>query len=477
MNQHHYRVSLVLLVVLAVALVQVRAGPLLHAQDNHLAPTYTIFATREGLVGHETANGHIIQPNDRFVALPSPDVLCSYQGHEYQVRITYKDRSVVVPVWDVGPWNTNDDYWSPNRHYRDLPVGVPMAQAAHLEGYNGGRDEFGRNILLPNGIDIADGTFLHDLGMRKDDWVQVSFLWLGHDPGPGGATHILPPPTHGQQTVPDLPAPAAPRRPAPAPAPAPTADPHNMTGPPLDSPQVAADAIAIDNSAGEYVAADATWYTANCGLNGEHAWTYSTDDPTESVHHAIWRPALSPGPYEVRAYIPPCGRVDATRTARYRITHNGTVTEVVLDQAAAAGNWVSLGVYEFGVGGAQLIELNNLTNDAERSVRFDAIAWVPAGDAISPESWITDITRQGNGYFVQWNGTDDQSGIASYDVQVRMLPGGGWRDWVRASPARSAWFGPDEGKHFAFRVRARDHFGNAERWPAGAEMDTTQAGM
>ncbi|MEJ7698379.1 MAG: hypothetical protein WKF71_01845 [Pyrinomonadaceae bacterium] len=45
--------------------------------------TYTIFATREGLVGGTTANGHIIKTNDRFVALPSRRALSSNGGTEY----------------------------------------------------------------------------------------------------------------------------------------------------------------------------------------------------------------------------------------------------------------------------------------------------------------------------------------------------------------------------------------------------------
>jgi hypothetical protein len=154
------------------------------AQSRAIAPTYRVFATREGLVGHRTANGHIIQPRDRFVALPSWKALSSKGGNEFQVRVTYEGRSVILPVWDVGPWNTNDDYWSPDRKYSDLPVGMPMAQAARLDGYNGGRDMFGRRIRHPNGIDIADGAFWDDLGMTDSDWVEVTFLWLGADPGP-----------------------------------------------------------------------------------------------------------------------------------------------------------------------------------------------------------------------------------------------------------------------------------------------------
>lgn len=480
---------LTILLVLVLSVAQVRAKPQ-YPQDEGVAPTYTVFATREGLVGHTTANGHVIEPRDRFVALPSWDVLSSYHGQEYQVRITYQGCSVVAPVWDVGPWNTNDDYWSPDRTYGDLPVGVPMAQAAHLEGYHGGLDEQGRTISLPNGIDIADGTFWDDLGMTKSDWVQVSFLWLGSDPGPGNAANVLPPPTRGQQDIPagrpstdwqndwdTVPtAPAAPAAPA---------------SQPLDNPVVEDYAIAVDNSDTAHSTNDAPWYSANCGLNGSHAWTYATDDPAKSENHAIWRPSLTPGHYEVKAYIPPCGEVGATGSARYRITYNGKVTEVSLDQAAAAGTWASLGSYDFGGEGPHLVELSDLTRDSNRSVRFDVVSWVPANaesaeappptptevppDTTPPTVEMVSLTAHMGGFLLKWEGHDDLSGVESYDLQVRKLTGGGWRTWLEETRDTEDWFGPAEGKDFAFRIRARDRAGNVQLWPRDATIDTTQA--
>src|SRR5919206_287005 len=96
------------------------AAPARAKEQPLVAPTYTVFATREGLVGHRTANGHHIISRDRFVALPSWRVLSSKGGSEFQVRVTYRGRSAVLPVWDVGPWNTRDDYWSPQRRYGDI---------------------------------------------------------------------------------------------------------------------------------------------------------------------------------------------------------------------------------------------------------------------------------------------------------------------------------------------------------------------
>ncbi len=145
--------------------------------------TFRIYAHSLGLVGERTANGHVIQPNDFFVTLPCTCALSSRGGHEFQVLVEYRGRSLVLPVWDVGPWNVNDDFWNPPevRRWKGLPQGVPAAQAAYFHGYNGGRDGWGRIVRSPAGMDIADGAFAA-LGMTQSDWVTVTFLWLVDDP-------------------------------------------------------------------------------------------------------------------------------------------------------------------------------------------------------------------------------------------------------------------------------------------------------
>ena len=326
--------------VLLLLLAVLPEAPLRASNEVPVAPTYTVFATREGLVGHRTANGHRIRPRDRFVALPSFSVLSSRGGNEFQVRVTYRDRSVVLPVWDVGPWNTKDDYWSPQRRYGDLPVGKPMAQAAYQDGYNGGRDEFGRRVGLPNGIDIADGAFWDDLGMTQSDWVEVTFLWLGADPMAN-----------------DLPA---------------------------EQPVVEPNARVVDNGGPGYRAfSDDNWYHNGCGLNGHHTWTYGTRNPAESANRATWATDLpGAGFYEVFAYVPACGR-PATQSAHYRIAYDGSSTDVVVDQRAHAGQWASLGTYHINNQTA-LVELSDITHDDSQAVRFDAVKWVPRFDTAPP---------------------------------------------------------------------------------------------
>jgi hypothetical protein len=146
--------------------------------------TYRLFATREGLVGHTTANGHVIKQRDHFVALPSRRMLASKGGNEYRVKVCNGSKCETAPVWDVGPWNTKDDYWNPanvRERFADLPQGKPEAQAAYQNGYNGGKDGSGRKVANPAGIDIADGMFWDGLGMTNNGWVDVTF-----NPGSGG---------------------------------------------------------------------------------------------------------------------------------------------------------------------------------------------------------------------------------------------------------------------------------------------------
>ncbi|MEU6077330.1 hypothetical protein [Micromonospora sp. NPDC047074] len=149
--------------------------------------TYRVYATRIGLVGEVTANGHTIVPRDHFVALPSRRGLAPANTGDYtaQVCTTTGSRCAYAPVWDVGPWNTRDDYWNLSavrENWKDLPRGRPQAQAAYQDGYHGGRDQFGRVVLNPAGIDLADGTFWDGLQLTTNAWVDVAYLWSGTGP-------------------------------------------------------------------------------------------------------------------------------------------------------------------------------------------------------------------------------------------------------------------------------------------------------
>ncbi|SDN74148.1 SH3 domain-containing protein [Lentzea jiangxiensis] len=166
---------------------QVPAGP--SADDITAAAagrSYRVYATREGLVGGTTANGHVIRSRDHFVALPSRRGLAARNSGNYSVQVCASNgRCEWAPVWDVGPWNTKDDYWNPSatrEMWKDLPQGKPQAQAAYENNYNGGKDQFGREVANPAGIDLADGTFWDGLKLTNNAWVTVTYLWTGSGP-------------------------------------------------------------------------------------------------------------------------------------------------------------------------------------------------------------------------------------------------------------------------------------------------------
>jgi len=184
-------------------------------------PTVRLYGTREGLVGRVTANGHRIVEKDHFAALPSRKALNLKEGKEYQVEISYNGKKTTAPIWDVGPWNTKDNYWDATREiFTDLPRFKPQVNAAFFDNHNDGKDQYGRLVLYPAAIDIADGTFMDDLGMKGSDWVDVTFLWLD-----AAAPPLVPMPKvipkNGPIPQPIFAQPSVPAAPTPTPTPTP----------------------------------------------------------------------------------------------------------------------------------------------------------------------------------------------------------------------------------------------------------------
>jgi LysM repeat protein len=113
--------------------------------------------------------------------------MCASKGYQtnkgYSVYLSY-DGATGAEVWESGPWNVEDNYWSssrdpqPRRMFADLAVGMPEAQAAFFNGYNGGVDQYGRKVTAPFGIDLARKVSI-DIGLKpgNNDWITVSYMW------------------------------------------------------------------------------------------------------------------------------------------------------------------------------------------------------------------------------------------------------------------------------------------------------------
>ncbi len=98
----------------------------------------------------------------------------------YRISIRNGGHRIRVPIKEVGPWNMHDNYWDRRRDmWKDLPRGLPEAQAAYYNNYNRGRDEFGRKILNPAGVDLTPRA-ARKLGLRKyqNAWIYVRYPWV-----------------------------------------------------------------------------------------------------------------------------------------------------------------------------------------------------------------------------------------------------------------------------------------------------------
>ncbi|QIN79181.1 hypothetical protein GBA65_12360 [Rubrobacter marinus] len=125
--------------------------------------TYRIFATQ--YIGYTTFE----------VAMPHRKL--KFAGG-YRTTLTLNGRRVSAPIKEVGPWNTYDNWWDPvakRTMWKDLPRGKPEARAAFFENYNRGKDEFGREVLNPAGIDLTPAV-ARRLGLAKYEnaYVYVS---------------------------------------------------------------------------------------------------------------------------------------------------------------------------------------------------------------------------------------------------------------------------------------------------------------
>jgi len=68
---------------------------------------------------------------------------------------------------------------------------------------------------------------------------------------------------------------------------------------------------------------------------------------------------------------------------------------------------------------------------------------------------------------VEWEGSDDVSGVKWYDVQYKQGSAGTWTDWLTTTTQTSATFNATSGYMYYFQSRAEDHAGNWENYPNG----------
>lgn len=112
-------------------------------------------ATREGLVGRESASGYIIDVVVPFVALPSTRAI----GRFVRLRNPANGRSALAICLDVGPWNEHDNLYV-------FGGARPAAEA--------GTDSRGRKTNGA-GIDLGERLW-HQLGYTDNGPCEWEFI-------------------------------------------------------------------------------------------------------------------------------------------------------------------------------------------------------------------------------------------------------------------------------------------------------------
>jgi hypothetical protein len=117
---------------------------------------------------------------EREVALPHRDLKFGRQPRVHIWRVS-GGPAVDPRVEEVGPWNTYDNYWMRKEDrtmYKRVPRCKPEAQVAYYQNFNRGRDEFGREVLNPAGVDLTPDV-ASSMGLKKyqNAWVYVRFPW------------------------------------------------------------------------------------------------------------------------------------------------------------------------------------------------------------------------------------------------------------------------------------------------------------
>ncbi len=145
------------------------------------------------------------------------------------------------------------------------------------------------------------------------------------------------------------------------------------------SPTPSGDAVTVDNLDPGFLWGGVWRYRHTAYGGQQHSYFWTKNATFYPENYGKWTPTFGHGGnYEVWVFIPPVP--NATHYLRYRVLHDGSRADKIIDQAYYGGNWVSLGTYHFNgdnIGKEFVLAYDNTHEPyASRTIAFDAVKFV-----------------------------------------------------------------------------------------------------
>jgi hypothetical protein len=195
-------------------------------------------------------------------------------------------------------------------------------------------------------------------------------------------------------------------------------------------------------------------------LTGPHRSVTLWGTPWGKVS-TLWNESAVTGVYTLPAALPVAIFVD-----RWGVTRTVTATSALI------------GAEEYAVhtGTLPAATANLVSNPDDYIIGGDPLLIVESEEFNEPPTSTIHILpgiTSWSTVTVTWEGRDNQSGVWTYDVQVRDGVNGGWSDWQTSTVVTSCQFAGEYGHTYYFRSRATDRVGNRAPWPEKPQAAVT----
>ena len=154
--------------------------------------TYLASSHRKG-IRVQSLRHAVHRVHRREVALPHRNLKFGRQPRVRIWRVRRRAQRAGRGSRRYGPWNTYDNYWMRQKDRRcanAFRVASHEAQVAYYQNFNRGKDEFGREVLNPAGVDMTPDV-ARSMGLEEDTRTPGCHGTLSLGPPVGRGPYLL----------------------------------------------------------------------------------------------------------------------------------------------------------------------------------------------------------------------------------------------------------------------------------------------